>query len=587
MAGLIPAGRRQPLWWTLRRPVRPLTYHAVHRMFERVNRQAGTAATLHSLRHTAAYRMAEDPALPLTDVQLVLGHAQLTTTQIYLTPRKEDVIRRVLAHHAEQARQAAERASAGPGAWLPARDPGRLVRRRARHDRRHRSGRCCPAGAARRERALGPGSPRARRRPDWPATTARPGGGAGTADPPAVHAWTRRQPGQPDARADGAAGLAGRPAGTQLAGAVAGQRRRRAGAGMAAGARPVAARAAAARRLAAGRAVRGARDGDLRRRHPARAAGSPAARSAGGALAGGMAAARDPAGFARLRGCATATRGVSRPRAARCTGPPSSSRPRAAAWPTSPPATSWSCWTPRTSAHARPRRRTPRCSTGCCTRSGSSGQAPPTLRRAAHRGQRSAGELIDRYHLACRPVRDLLVDYLRERQPALDYSSLESLASLAGAVLAGPGTPPPRHRQPAPARRGRRRLEAAAADQAAKTVTATAGEKTEVDRPAAELPRVPDPGAGLLPGPGAMGGRGPGRWGPWVAPCPVGAAEINRRKAARHRKSRMDARTRERLPVLPVLVRAVERAAQGRRRRCWQQPAAARPGRRSPPPGRP
>jgi site-specific recombinase XerD len=109
MEGLIPKGRRQPLWWALRRPARPLTYHAVHRMFERVSDRAGTTATLHSLRHTAAYRMAEDPALPLTDVQSVLGHAQLTTTQLYLTPRKEDVIRRVLAHHAEQTRQAAQR----------------------------------------------------------------------------------------------------------------------------------------------------------------------------------------------------------------------------------------------------------------------------------------------------------------------------------------------------------------------------------------------------------------------------------------------------------------------------------------------
>src|SRR5260370_10084978 len=99
MEGLIPIGGRQPLWWTLRAPSRPLTYHAVHRMFERVNERAGTAATLHSLRHTAAYRMAEDPALPLTDVQLVLGPAQLTTTQIYLTPRTEHVIRRLLAHH--------------------------------------------------------------------------------------------------------------------------------------------------------------------------------------------------------------------------------------------------------------------------------------------------------------------------------------------------------------------------------------------------------------------------------------------------------------------------------------------------------
>jgi site-specific recombinase XerD len=108
MEGLIPRGRTKPLWWTRRKPFRPLTYHAAHRMFERVNAEVGTSATLHALRHTAAYRMAQDPAMPLTDVQYVLGHAQLTTTQIYLTPRKEDVIERVLAHHAEQTRKAAE-----------------------------------------------------------------------------------------------------------------------------------------------------------------------------------------------------------------------------------------------------------------------------------------------------------------------------------------------------------------------------------------------------------------------------------------------------------------------------------------------
>jgi integrase len=43
-----------------------------------------------------------------------------------------------------------------------------------------------------------------------------------------------------------------------------------------------------------------------------------------------------------------------------------------------------------------------------------------------------------------------------------------------------------------------------------------------------------------------------------VAPCPVGAEEIGRRKAQRHRKARIDARTRQRLPVLPVLVRTVD-----------------------------
>jgi integrase len=111
--GLVPRGRRQPLWWTLRPPA----YHAVHRMFERAAVKAGSAATLHALRHTAACRMAEDPNLPLTDVQFVLGHARLTTTQIYLTPRHEDVIRRVLAHHAGQVRQAA-------GRRVPAAAPG-------------------------------------------------------------------------------------------------------------------------------------------------------------------------------------------------------------------------------------------------------------------------------------------------------------------------------------------------------------------------------------------------------------------------------------------------------------------------------
>ena len=114
MEDMFPKGARQPLWWTLRRPFGPLTYHGAHRMFERVNERAGTDATLHALRHTAAFRMAEDPALPLTDVQLVLGHAQLITTQLYLTPRKEDVVRRVLAHHAEATRQATERARPVP-----------------------------------------------------------------------------------------------------------------------------------------------------------------------------------------------------------------------------------------------------------------------------------------------------------------------------------------------------------------------------------------------------------------------------------------------------------------------------------------
>jgi integrase len=99
---LVPAGRDQPLWWTLRRPFRALTYDAARLMFTRASGALGANWTLHELRHSAAYRMARDPAMPLTDVQWVLGHAHLSTTQQYLTPLTEDVIASVLAFHDRQ-----------------------------------------------------------------------------------------------------------------------------------------------------------------------------------------------------------------------------------------------------------------------------------------------------------------------------------------------------------------------------------------------------------------------------------------------------------------------------------------------------
>ncbi len=103
MHGLVPAGPDDPLWWTLRRPFRPLSYHAARAMFDRANAAAGTGWTLHSLRHTAAYRLARDPAVPISDVQWVLGHQSLATTQIYVVPTAGDVIESTLAHHRRRA----------------------------------------------------------------------------------------------------------------------------------------------------------------------------------------------------------------------------------------------------------------------------------------------------------------------------------------------------------------------------------------------------------------------------------------------------------------------------------------------------
>jgi integrase len=100
--GLVPAGRDQPLWWTLRRPWRALGYDAARAMFGRANAALGSNWSLHDLRHSAAYRMARDPGMPLTDIQWVLGHAHLSTTQQYLTPLTQDVIASVLAFHDRQ-----------------------------------------------------------------------------------------------------------------------------------------------------------------------------------------------------------------------------------------------------------------------------------------------------------------------------------------------------------------------------------------------------------------------------------------------------------------------------------------------------
>ena len=45
----------------------------------------------------------DDPHLSLTDVQWVLGHAHLTTTQLYLRSRPDEVIAKVLEHHRARA----------------------------------------------------------------------------------------------------------------------------------------------------------------------------------------------------------------------------------------------------------------------------------------------------------------------------------------------------------------------------------------------------------------------------------------------------------------------------------------------------
>jgi hypothetical protein len=50
---LVPAGRDQPLWWTLRRPFRALSYDAARVMFTRANAALGVNWSLHDLRRVS------------------------------------------------------------------------------------------------------------------------------------------------------------------------------------------------------------------------------------------------------------------------------------------------------------------------------------------------------------------------------------------------------------------------------------------------------------------------------------------------------------------------------------------------------
>jgi hypothetical protein len=194
--------------------------------------------------------------------------------------------------------------------------------------------------------------------------------------------------------------------------------------------------------------------------------------------------------------------------------------------------------------------------------------APATIRAfGLAQGQLSIAELVDRYRLRSQPVRNLIVDYLRERQPALDYASLDAIsASLAGlfwaqieALSPGIGS----LRLPAEvARTWKQNLQTKK-----RTITNGDGEQTVITSPRLnvkdELLRV----RAFYLDIAQWATEDPARWAPWAVPCPISDAEISRAKDRKHRKARMDQRTRERLPLLPVLVRtAADRRATAARR---------------------
>jgi integrase/recombinase XerD len=107
-------GPGDPLWQTLRRrgpgqsPGAPrrcaLTYDALRAVLRRANESLGTNWSMHDLRHTCALRMLRSASVSVRDVQVILGHAHLSTTQVYLDEDDHEVLERVHRHLAEHKR---------------------------------------------------------------------------------------------------------------------------------------------------------------------------------------------------------------------------------------------------------------------------------------------------------------------------------------------------------------------------------------------------------------------------------------------------------------------------------------------------
>nr|WP_232546306.1 site-specific integrase [Streptomyces antimycoticus] len=185
--------------------------------------------------------------------------------------------------------------------------------------------------------------------------------------------------------------------------------------------------------------------------------------------------------------------------------------------------------------------------------------APTTLRAVeSHTGQVSVAQLVDRYQLQCTPVRNLIVEYLTERQPTIDYTTLEGLSR----VLASQFWANLERHHP-----GIQSLNLApevTSAWKARIATKTRRERQpdgtvrEVTSPRTSAPAILMQVRAFYLDLAQWAADEPERWAHWVARCPITTREVSTKKLESQQKARMDQRTRERLPTLPILVKVAD-----------------------------
>ena len=186
--------------------------------------------------------------------------------------------------------------------------------------------------------------------------------------------------------------------------------------------------------------------------------------------------------------------------------------------------------------------------------------APAAIQVFSGRGQPSCEQLIDRYRIQCGPMRDVLVDYLRERQPSVDFSSLQRDAYLLGKLFWAdleahhPGIDSMKLPRDVAAAWKQRVM-----TKTRTTAAADGGQPTQVVSARLDGRSVMTAVRAFYLDIAEWADDDPARWAPWAVRCPVSASDVSHKKDRYQRKSRMDQRTRERLPVLPALTAWVDR----------------------------
>ncbi|WP_117209156.1 hypothetical protein [Allorhizocola rhizosphaerae] len=177
--------------------------------------------------------------------------------------------------------------------------------------------------------------------------------------------------------------------------------------------------------------------------------------------------------------------------------------------------------------------------------------APPNLTAATRHGRLSCEEIVDRYQIAHKPFRDLLVAYLAMRRPSMDYTSLTNIANNLGRLFwkdleeHHPGIDS-MHLPPEVAQAWKQRLTGLVL-----RPNGTGQRKVPQNAMMHVRAFYADIAHWAI--------EDPARWAPFAAPCPVRAADTSLVKTRKRRKAEMDQRTRLRAPVLATLLSAVER----------------------------